>query len=584
MSKVKKSISLVNLIPPAKQRFWKTILIRLADTLLGISKMNTMYQQQQMQGLSKEAFSQRLIENLQLDIQGLDKLKDLVPKNGPVVIASNHPFGGIEGVFLSWSLGQVRHDLKVLANEGLRVFEELQDYFIFTNPLNEGDPKNAPSLRESLQQVKQGKALMLFPAGRVSYFRKDKKRISEHEWNRIVAKLIEAGQADYLPVFVAGKNSKLFYWAGRVQEKLRMLLLGHELLNKVGAKIAVNAGNPIAAKHFATDTSLTEQAALMRALSYAQDPDWQYTWPADKVTQYQPLAQAIPSKEILREIATLPKQQHLVDYKGFSVYFGYQQQMPLVVKEIARRREWVFREHNEGSGDPLDTDEFDATYTHLFIVKQDDGEIIGAYRMGQTDKLLAENGGDMSALYLSRMFNFDSNFVNQIQPCLEMGRSFLIPEYQRSHYGLFLLWRGIGAFVCQFPQYRVLYGTVSLSKLYDPRSVALMEHALVDQRQQVSAKQAFNFATHIEIHDFAQQYSLQKHLSNFLHTIEKDGKDIPILTKQYQRLGANFHCLGIDSQFNHTPGLLLSVKLDNTPVKLLKQYLGEGYKNYLDPH
>jgi putative hemolysin len=574
-------ISLVNLVPPEKRSVFRNVLLKLADYLLGISKLNKLYIQHNLAGLGKESFAEGLIKGLNINLTGVEALQAKVPKDGPLVIASNHPFGGIEGVILSWALGQVRPDLKVLANQGLKIFPELEDYFIFTNPLSENDPKNAPSLRASLRHVKQGGALLIFPAGRVSYYHKDKKRITDHTWNRLVANFVDRGAAHYLPVFVNGLNSPLFYRLGRIYFRLRMLMLPRELVNKQDAQIQVIAGNAVPSKTYAKGLDSVSQTSLLRAQVYAQDPVWRMTWPADKVQTQQVLAPEQDGKHILAEVSRLPAEQHLLDHKDLAVYFGYQSQLSKTVAEIARLRELVFREHNEGSGEPLDTDHFDATYTHLFVLKRESGQIIGAYRMGQSDQLLANGGIDQ--LYLSRMFNFSPQFVNRQQPCLEMGRSFLIPEYQRSFQGLYLLWRGIGAFVCKFPQYRTLYGTVSLSKLYDPRSVALIEKAMVTPTKLVSPYTAFDFPLQPELEEFSSQYKMSEHLNVLLRSIESDGKDIPILLKHYKKLGAQFHCLGIDRSFNDTPGLLLSVDLPAAPEKLLKLYMGEGwqaYKNY----
>jgi putative hemolysin len=213
-------------------------------------------------------------------------------------------------------------------------------------------------------------------------------------------------------------------------------------------------------------------------------------------------------------------------------------------------------------------------------MKQDTGQIIGAYRMGQTDKLLAN--GNLDNLYLHRMFNFSPEFINRQQPCLEMGRSFLIPEYQRSFQGLFLLWRGIGAFVCQYPQYRTLYGTVSISKLYDVRSAAIIQQAMVTHTDKVTARAPFEYNLPPEVTDFAKQHELKEHVAALLKGIESDGKDVPILLKHYNKLGAVFHCLGIDKSFNDTPGLLLSVDLPSAPEKLLKLYMGQRWLGYKD--
>lgn len=572
------AISLLNVVPDNKKNFFTKLLFKLLDRVLAINKLDGLYRAHNLHGLDKTTFAKSLLDGLNIQLQGLEELQAKIPKTGPIVIASNHPFGGIEGVFLAWAIEQVRPDIKVMANQGLKIFPELEDYFIFTNPLSENDPKNAPSIRACLKHVKTGGALLIFPAGRVSYFHKDTRRIADHNWNRLIASIANRTDAQYLPIFVSGFNSRLFYRLGRIYFRLRMLMLPRELINKRNARITVTAGHGIAMKHYANDISTDTQTELFRAQSYLLDPAWQKEWPADTVSQLQPLAVEVSGELVLQELQQLPSEQRLLDHKDLSVYFGYQNQIPHTVNEIARLREMVFREHNEGSGEPLDTDHFDATYTHLFVIKQNTGQIIGAYRMGQTDKLLAD--GNLDNLYLHRMFDFSPNFVNRQQPCLELGRSFLIPEYQRSFQGLFLLWRGIGAFVCQYPQYRTLYGTVSISKLYDVRSAAIIQQAMVTPTDKVAPRASFGHKLHPEAQDFAQQHGLKQHVTALLKGIEPDGKDVPILLKHYSKLGAVFHCLGIDKSFNDTPGLLLSVDLPNAPEKLLKLYMGERWQEY----
>lgn len=537
-----------------------------------------------MQGLSKETFADKLIEMLKLQISGIEALQNKIPKTGPVVIASNHPFGGIEGVILARVIGEVRPDLKVLANKGLGIFRELSDYFIFTNPLSEKDPQNGPSLRKCIKHVNNQGALLLFPAGRVSYYQAEKKAISEHSWNKIVGRLVGITDCQFVPVFVNGTNSKMFYRLGRIYYRLRMLMLARELLNKTGAKISISTGNPIKSRLIKGD-NYQQKADLCRLLSYTQDNQWQYEWPADEITEHKALLAPIEPALLKAEIQALPSNQLLCENAGFSVYFGYQSQMPQVITEIARLRELVFRQHNEGSGEALDTDDFDATYTHLFIV-ENQTRIMGAYRMGRTDKLLEQSG--IEGLYLHKMFDFEPNFINRTSPCLEMGRSFLIPEFQGSFQGLLLLWRGICAFAKQFPQYRTLYGTVSISKLYSPRSVKLIEQILVKEahRENVLPRQTFDFSLHQEFVAYGKQHdlpsSLSENLGALLSTIEFDGKGIPILAKQYLKMGAKFHALGIDTSFNNTPGLLLSVHLPSSPDKQLKLYMGKDFKEYVD--
>lgn len=573
-------ISISNLVKTPSA--WQRLAFWCLDRLLGIAHMNQLYHQHQMQGLSKEAFCDKLIALLNIDIIGIAELQRKIPRKGPLVIASNHPFGGIEGVILARLISEVRPDLKVLANKGLGIFQEIKDYFIFTNPLSPNDAQNAPSLRTCLKHVQQGHALLIFPAGKVSSQHAQGGYLYEHAWNKLLGRLIAIQNCAYLPIFVAGKNSTRFYRIERIWFKSRMLMLGRELLNKHGQSIKIGSGNAVQGAKLVSTTSHQASSDLCQLLSYAQDPTWQYSWPQDKQFTQAPLIGAIAPEQLMRELRSIPSEQRLLDYKSYSVYFSYQAQTPLIVREIARLREQVFREHNEGSGEALDSDKFDATYTHLFIVDHSHQRIIGAYRMGLTDQLQKTQG--KAGLYLHNMFEFADHFMNQRAPCMEMGRSFLIPEMQGSHIGLLLLWKGIGHFAVRHPEYRTLYGTVSISKLYDARSVKLIEAGLIRAQYAAGVKARHNFDFNLPpniTQEHLQTLSATQ-ISAMVSSIEADGKDIPVLAKQYLKMGAKFHALGIDVNFNHTPGLLLSVHLPSAPEKFLKQYCGEQWQAYRD--
>ena len=569
-------ISLLNFFP--RPTFIQRFFIPLLDKFLGISQMNALYHKHAMQGLSKEAFADTLLKVQDITIENHTSLLAQIPESGPVVIASNHPFGGIEGVILARLISEKRPDLKVLANQGLKVFKELEDYFIFTNPLSPNDPKNAPSLRAAISHVKNGHPLLIFPAGRVSYYQSEHQDIVEHQWNKIVYRLAKDAGGKYIGVFVQGFNRPFFYTLGRIYYRLRMLMLARELLANTHRTIRLDHTQCLT-----LPLTLPAQtgADFARSLSYAVDSRWTYTWPADNSTsEMVPLATEITVNTLISELTALPTEQCLIRVGEFSVYWSMQAQTPRIVDEIARLRERVFRMHNEGSGEALDTDGFDATYTHLFVVHHTDEEtrIIGTYRMGRTDKLIAQNGLD--GLYLHKMFEFAPEFINQQRPCLEMGRSFVIPEYQRSPQGLFMLWRGIGEFMNAFPEYRVLYGTVSISKLYTPQSVSIIEQGLVNAPKHVHPRHEFELKLHPQLQAFGLSQSktlsegLGKYVNTYLQALESDGKELPVLAKQYQKLGANFHALGIDTSFNHTPGLLLSVNMENVPARLQKRFLG----------
>ena len=103
--------------------------------------------------------------------------------------------------------------------------------------------------------------------------------------------------------------------------------------------------------------------------------------------------------------------------------------------------------------------------------------IVGGYRLGHTDELLAARGSQ--GIYLGEMFEFDPSFYAG-SPMLEIGRSFVVPQYQKNHASLFLLWCGISQYLVRRPRYRRVYGVVSMSRLYDPTTLAAIRDALVE--------------------------------------------------------------------------------------------------------
>jgi putative hemolysin len=577
-------LSIKRLLPNSATGRFLAYLAPVIDRFVGLSALNKLYQQHQFQGLEKQAFSQKLLAILGVDIAGVEEFLAKIPDKGAGILVCNHPYGMIEGVILAYVLHQKRPDTKILANIGLSMISEIRDYFIFANPLKPKAALNTRALKQCFKHVKQGGILVVFPAGRVSFYQSDYQRIRDGEWNRMAVTIATQTQTPILPVFITGQNSPLFYRLGRIYYRFRLVMLARELLKLQQHTVGVVARQWLSPQLLTAFGSSTMQNDLTRLLCYFNDPQYQWQWPSSSVADtMKPLIAPSRADVIAQELAALPAHQKLVDYKQFSVYYAKQSQCPEVVREITRIRELVFRTLDEGSGESCDTDQFDQCYHHLFIVDREQHEIIGAYRFGLTDQLLAQGGSE--ALYLNQMFEFSSQFVNQTSPCMEMGRSFIVPQHQNSFYGLLLLWKGIGAFILQNPQYKTLYGTVSLSKLYQPQSVALIEKAFVKQAAHVKARHAFEAKLPPEVSDYLQQHELSlAQVSVLVRALEPDGKDVPILLKQYHKLGANFHCLGIDGQFNATPGLLLSVDLTQAPEKLLSLYLGKQYQHFLQYH
>ncbi len=573
------AISLGRIMPrtvPAWIRFVSPAL----DRLLGISTIDRLYRQHELSGLPPLRFAERAISVLNLRVTGRhEHLAAEFPRRGPLIITCNHPFGAPEALVLMKLLLPVREDVKFLANSALSVVKELAPLVIATDPLRVTQA-NIRSIRHCDQHLAGGGVLVIFPAGRVSYRPPGERRVRDAQWNRIVGYLALRHNAGLWPVYFHGANSAVFQLIGRRWSRFRMLLLPREFLRMRGRELRVDAGKliPPGLWRHMDESGVTGLARLLTyALPTGGEPNRACDLENDAET---PVAPPENREAIRLELATLPEAQRLVEFRHFSVFHTRADQIPVLMNEIARERERVFRAHDEGSGTPRDRDDFDHFYIHLLVWDHARESLVGAYRMGPTDRLRLPGGG---GLYLNRMFQFSDRFFDEMDSALELGRSFVVPEYQKSHYALHLLWRGIGQYLVSYPHYRHLYGTVSLSRRYDARAIAAICDSLITPCRHVRPNVPVQLHLHPEWTAFCKasgKLNLRT-LSGCVQALDQEGKDIPVLLRHYHRLGAEFLGAGLDRHFNDTPGLLLRVDMAQVPEKILSTYMGSGARQYL---
>ena len=537
------------------------------DRLLGIHHLDRFYRQHDLAGLPPERFAARSLEALGVEIAGAESLADQLPDEGPVIIVANHPHGGIEGLVLVKLLTALRPDTKILANVALKVFDELKSQFLFVNPLNARDPANRRGLRESLRHLQTGGVLVIFPAGRTSCYQPELGAIADSAWSRSVASLARKSDARVMPVRFTGRNSKLFYRLGAIWYRFRLLMLARELLKMRGQRIeiAVGVAADVSRLQRYGDETLTSMCRVLCA-SLQTEPAVR-----DRgASEQRPLAELRDAATISAEIAALPAAQRAVTAQGMIVGYATRSQIPELVRQITRERERTFRLLDEGSGQPLDTDHFDDRYDHIFCWHEHDQALVGAYRVCRSGPV-----GSVPPTYLQSMFSFDDAFFPVQGGALELGRSFITPEYQRSRHALDLLWRGIGSYLAAHPDISMLYGTVSLSTQYDAVATQMICSALIEAESPVKPRHALTSTLPPEWQRFLETHVVDLAMLNALISArEHDGKGIPVLLRHYAGLGARFHAVGVDRQFADTPGLLLSVDLATLPASKRNRYLG----------
>ena len=270
---------------------------------------------------------------------------------------------------------------------------------------------------------------------------------------------------------------------------------------------------------------------------------------------------------------------------SLEVYLTAAGPIPAVLREIGRLREIAFRAVGEGSGKERDLDRFDRHYLHLFLWDRERERIAGAYRLGKTDEILREHGP--AGLYTSTLFELEKPFLDYLNPGLELGRSFVAPDYQKSIHPLALLWRGIGAFVAENPRYGRLFGPVSISRDYTRVSQDLIVRFLRRERRTPLGAWVRPFHPYDSLPEesgISDRLLSIEEVSAAVATLEPDGKGIPVLLRHYLRLNAMLLEFNIDPDFANALDALVLVDLREAPARILQRYLGaRGLAAFLSP-
>ena len=568
----------------------------VAEKVLGLKPLASGYDSLP-RGLSPLAFANVTLNHLNVQTQILAGSPANIPKDGATVVVANHPFGGIEGVIMARMLLQVRPDVRIMANGMLQRIPELKELFIGVNPYGHkrARKENMRPLREALQWLQGGGLLLVFPAGDVSRLHPLEGRVRDGKWEATIARIIRSTQADVVPVFFEGRNSVMFHGVGLLHPRLRSLLLARELWNKRDSRIGMHIGKPIPPRKLSSLCGHDEVARYLRlhtCLLGSEETAKGKSGAGEEVEEkvQEPIVGAVEPAQLQREVDALPEEQWLTESGNLRVYYARASQIPWLLQEIGRLREVTFRAVGEGSGRASDIDLYDSYYLHLFIWNSESREVVGAYRLGLADEIYSHYG--KRGLYSHSLFRYSKRLLKAINPAIELGRSFVRVEYQRSFAPLLLLWKGIGQFVQRHPRYSVLFGPVSISN----------DYSSISQQLLVDFFSANNFDSNLGkmIRPRSPYRSPLKpvwrraelagmgdidSVSELVAMQEDDGKGVPVLIKQYLKLGGRMLGFNVDRDFNDCIDGLILVDLLSTDAKVLQKYMGRnGAEAFLAYH
>jgi putative hemolysin len=529
--------------------------------VLRFHKLNKVYAK--IENKTGLEFIEELIKILDLKTEVDENELKRIPSAGPVIIIANHPLGGLEGLLLIKLLSSVRSDIKILATYMLKRVEQVSEFFIDTRP-KEQERENAeisfPGIKESSEHLRQGGILCVFPAEEINSW--DKVSIATDKmWKISVIRFIRKMEVPVVPVLFQMNDSRLFKIISRIHPALKNVRLPSDLFQKRNKNIRIRIGNPIKKADQNNFSDIYQFGRYLRAKTYGMASPLEikkfFRIPSQAPSEPVPVIDPVPKELILKEIQGVRSEHTLFKLKEYSVFVVPTREIPNIHTEIGRLREITFREVGEGTNLSIDIDEFDLYYHQMFIWDDKHEKIVGAYRIGFGHEIMAQYG--KRGFYLHTLFRMDDSLGEFLNQSIEVGRSFIVKEYQKKPLSLFLLWKGFIYLLLKNPDHRYLIGPVSISNNYSRVSKDLIIRFIMANyfnyriAQKIRPRHAYKFRSNdptINILMESTERDINK-LDKTIGDVDALNSGLPVLIKKYIKLGAKIACFNVDPTFSN---------------------------------
>ena len=535
-----------------------SLIATLLMHILKINKINNYFSRvSQYRG---RVFIEAALQELQITSDILPEELQHIPKEGPFITVSNHPFGILDGLLLINTVASVRPDFKVLANFLLSLIPNVSEFFLTVNPFETkpGLMSSMLGIRRAQEHLQEGSPIGIFPAGEVSTYNKEG-YIEDKAWGQVILKMIYKAKIPVVPIYFSGTNSTLFHELGTIHPLLRTARLFTEMFKKAGKKITMRIGKPITPTEQALFATPQELGDYLRARVYALNANIPPKKPSRAIgIRAEQIAPAPDRKRIVKEVERLSKGNRvLFTVNNYTAFYADYTQIPYLMLELGRKREEAFRSIGEGTNLALDIDSFDKKYKHLFLWDKQKKRLVGAYRVGVGSEIMKRDG--LTGFYTYTLFDFNENAIPFLETTIELGRSFVCVEYQRDPLALMLLLKGLMHIVLKHEGPRYLVGPVSISSWYPVFYRSLIayylknKHIAEEFNEYIRPRTTFTpDYLHVDPGTLLANYmgSIEQ-FERYMMRLSNNQFRLPTLVKKYLKLNTKLVCFNVDPNFNY---------------------------------
>ena len=548
---------------------------------LKLDKINDLYEG--LENTSTTQFLDGVFKSLNIQIEIPDDELSRVPKNGPFVVVANHPYGGLDGLVLLKMIQSVRPDFKIMANYLLMKVDPISESLLAVNPFERkrSSVSSFAGIKHTMDHLAKGGCLGIFPAGEVSNFQVRERAILDKEWDKGAIKLIRKARVPIIPVYFHEANSTVFQLLSLLHKNLQTAQLPAEIFKKKNKMIKVRIGKPISVDKQSEIEDINEFGRYLRAKTYYLGHSFNvnsfFRNKNFRTAHPSPIAPPTSQFQLIKEISRLPKEDLLFKFKEFEVYCSKSSQIPEILNELGRLREVSFRAVGEGTNNPRDLDEYDLYYRHLFVWDSKNENLVGAYRIGHGPDIYSQFG--KRGFYIHSLFKIKAEFGEFLSQSIELGRSFVEPEYQKNPYALFILWKGILYYLTKHDELKYILGPVSISNQYSKVSKSLMINFIQEnyfdevKAALIAPRKRFRYKS--SKGETQLKPKTMKELESLIEEMEPAHFKLPVLLKKYLKQNAQIIGFNVDPKFNNALDGLIYLDIDQVNLETIQMLAKE---------